>query len=72
MEYLQLEGLKALYEKQVAMEASIMDAFADIVKKEPEGDSYDRGGYILMDNASSGKDLKILLKDAGIIVEGRK
>lgn len=68
-EYLQLEGLKALYEKISVKREMIMDAFVDIVNLSDEECNYDKGGYILQDNENQNYDLKQKLEESDIKIK---
>ena len=67
-EYLQLEGLKALYEKVSEERERIMEAFADIVNLNDNEYHYDRGAYILQDNEGTGYHLRAKLEGVGITI----
>lgn len=66
-QYIQLEGLRALYEKLSVERTMIMEAFADIIDLGKKEDyHYERGSYILQDNEGQQINLKEKLADANV------
>ena len=69
-EYLQLEGLKSLFQRYDCLRDEIAKSFGDIVDLGDEDcDDYDKGSYILFDNGSEDYNLKEKLKDSDVYVQ---
>lgn len=69
-EFLTLLGLRAMYEESYAKCEQIMTAFAEIVNLNDEEYSYDKGAYLLQDNAGENISFfKSKLRDSNIIVK---